>query len=645
MNAPDPWPPRQASTPAPGAAPPLCTLALAPFAHAVSAKGPEADWLQQAQHGAAAASLADWRRAPPAAEQRLHALAQAFGLGDLECLALALAAAVESDPMVGRVLAWLQAPGGGTRPTVGLLLTLAETLGLAQALETLAEGRARTLGLLGVDDSRRALPEQALLVPMPLVLALRGAVGHWPGVRLASAPPVDQAPPSLRQEAARQAAALREAASGGRVLAVRSGHPRDAQAAALWVAAALGCQAAFIDTGEPPRGLVPWLWLHAALPVLCAELAPGESRTLPELPGHDGMLLVATGVEGSFAAQGHPVGSWRVPLPLPAERVALWSQHLPADAAEAIGRCQRLAAAHIEHLAGAARHQARLAGAAAVGAAHVHMAARLGAAGDLGTLAQLLPDTVPDDALVMTPLLRTALEALRQRCLQRETLAEALGPSARARYRPGVRALLVGASGTGKTLAVSWLASQLGLPLYRVDLAAVASKYIGETEKNLAQLFARAEHAEVVLMFDEADSLFGKRTDVKDANDRFANQQTNYLLQRIECFDGIAVLTSNSRARFDSAFTRRLDAIIEFPAPGPQERRALWLAHLGEHHALDIAQVNRIAASCDLAGGHIRNATLAAASGAGGAAIGYVQLRDAIESEYAKLGRQLPAGL
>ncbi len=276
----------------------------------------------------------------------------------------------------------------------------------------------------------------------------------------------------------------------------------------------------------------------------------------------------------------------------------------------------------------------------------MRLAARQGAAGELGTLAQLLPDAVPDEALVMPPELAATLAALRRRCVLREGLAAPLGPSARARYRAGVRALLVGPSGTGKTLAAAWLASRLGLPLYRVDLASVASKYIGETEKNLAQLFARAEHAEVVLLFDEADSLFGKRTEVKDANDRFANQQTNYLLQRIETFDGIALLTSNSRSRFDAAFTRRLDAIIEFPMPGPQERRMLWLAHLGAHHALDAGQVNRIAASCDLAGGHIRNAVLAAAAGADGAApIGYEALRAAVEAEYRKLGRPCPAGL
>jgi len=150
-----------------------------------------------------------------------------------------------------------------------------------------------------------------------------------------------------------------------------------------------------------------------------------------------------------------------------------------------------------------------------------------------------------------------------------------------------------------------------------------------------------------VLLFDEADSLFGKRTDVKDANDRFANQQTNYLLQRIESFEGIVLLTSNSRARFDPAFTRRLDAILEFPTPGPEERRALWLAHLGDAHSLDAAALNRLAAACDLAGGHIRNVVLAAAARARlqDSAIGEAEIAAAVAAEYRKLGKPVPAGI
>jgi SpoVK/Ycf46/Vps4 family AAA+-type ATPase len=134
---------------------------------------------------------------------------------------------------------------------------------------------------------------------------------------------------------------------------------------------------------------------------------------------------------------------------------------------------------------------------------------------------------------------------------------------------------------------------------------------------------------------------------VKDSNDRFANAQTNYLLQRIETFDGIAILTSNSRARFDSAFSRRLDAIIDFPAPGPEERRALWIAHLGIAHTLNAGDINQLAATLDLAGGHIRNAVLAAAAAAFTAerAIGYADLVRGVAAEYRKLGRQVPAGL
>ena len=671
----------------------------------------------------AAALARQWFAQPPAADAGLHAVATSLALGPAETVATALALAVEFEPMVGRALAWLQAPVGGARPTLGLLASLGPLLGwwpdvvadttsattadttpdtalitapskapdtvsdqgIAAVLATLCQGPARANGLWLIDGESRPLTEQALQLPLPLAMAMRSYMpgaeattapnaggaggldpprlaGHanaanglsmtlapWPGLHWldGTAPQ----PPSLQQATHDQAAALAAAGPGG-VLVVRSGHPREARAAAAAVAAAVGCRAIAL-AGTAPAGLGPWLWLQAALPVLLADLAPGEMLSLPRWPGWAGPVLVAAGLDGQIQADGDPVAEWLLPLPLPAERCALWSARLPADAAQRLGQRHRHSASQIDQLVRSARHLARVdagfaqqPGAAETALTEVQVlrATRQGSPGGLGSLAQWLPDAVPDDALVVSPALRTTLDALRRRCERRDGLADPLGPAARTRYRPGVRALLVGASGTGKTLSVGWLASRLGLPLYRVDLASVASKYIGETEKNLAQLFARAEHAEVVLLFDEADSLFGKRTEVKDANDRFANQQTNYLLQRIECFDGIAVLTSNSRARFDSAFTRRLDTIIDFPAPGPQERRALWLAHLGDHHALDDAQLNRIAAGCDLAGGHIRNATLAAVA-ATAAPVGYADLRAAIEAEYRKLGRQPPSGI
>jgi hypothetical protein len=637
-----------------GLRPTLAEIAFAwlaptpPGSPADATQGLEAAWLgDHAARVAAgaeqmAALLAQWRATPPPADARLAALADTLQLSGTEAVAVALACAAETDSMAARVLAWLQAPVGGSRPTVGLVVQVAQALGEAAPVALLAAGRARACGLLRLDDEQRVLAEAAISVPQPIVLALcePGSL-HWRGLRLGLDHPVPL--PASLQEAAR--AHARAAGPGGvRALVVRSGHPREAQAAAAAIAAHLQARVVFID-GEVPAGLGPWLWLAAAIPVLCLELAPGERRRIPPIPGWRGPVLLATGPDGGVEFDGETVPGWRVPVPSSGERAALWEAVLGrGDMAAALGAQHRHAAGRIAELGHAARFEAQLDGQAQVTREHVARAARGGAAGDLGAMAEPVHDEISDAALVLPAAVRAELDALVCRCLARDALADGLGPAVQARLRHGVRALFVGPSGTGKSLAVGWLATRLGLPLYRVDLASVTSKYIGETEKNLAQLFARAEHCEVVLMFDEADSLFGKRTDVKDSNDRFANAQTNYLLSRIESYEGIAILTSNSRARFDSAFTRRLDSIVEFPMPAPGERRALWLGHLGTTHALSAGEVNRIAASCDIAGGHVRNAVLAAAASARQAAgpIGYEGLRVAIATEYRKLGKQAP---
>jgi SpoVK/Ycf46/Vps4 family AAA+-type ATPase len=301
----------------------------------------------------------------------------------------------------------------------------------------------------------------------------------------------------------------------------------------------------------------------------------------------------------------------------------------------------------IAQLGRLARYQSALEGRKHVHQHDIEAASWTTEGAGLEALAQPLMQQVPDEALVMSPGLHDELNNLLLRCHGREELGQGLGITTATAYRPGVRALFCGPSGTGKTLAAGWLATRMGLPLYRVDLASVTSKYIGETEKNLAQLLARAEHAEVVLLFDEADSMFGKRTDVKESNDRFANAQTNYLLQRIESFDGIVVLTSNSQSRFDPAFFRRLDAIIEFPPPNPSERRSLWQAHLGSDHSLAPRELNQLSASIDLFGGNIRNVVLSAAvlAHAEGRSIAFRDLHAGAAAEYRKLGRQMPTGL
>lgn len=626
----------------------LAFAALAPGGQEDGVESVEAAWLNSwvARLESPASAWQSWRHAPPAADLRLHGLALELRLAPVEVLAVALAAAVELDAMAGRVLAWLQSPTGGPRPTAGLAAAAACALEghePSMQLAALAGGQAVASGVLRYESDARPLPETALRMPLQLALALAGLSVDWPDVETGLVDP-PALPPSLQTQAARYAQTCRRL---HQPLVIRSGHPLEARVAAQMLANALGAQPAFLRESPPP-GIGAWLWLTGRVPVLCMELAPGELRTLPSLPGYSGPVLVASGYDGAFQSGGEPVAAWRLSAPQPEERVSLWRQAGGDTALAAIiGRDCRHGAARIHGLARAGRFQASLAGQAQFTTADIASACRSGVAADLGSVAELQPDAVGEDALVLPPSLRNELDALASRCIARDSLVTALGPATRTRHRVGVRALLHGPSGTGKTLAAGWLATRLGLPLYRVDLASVTSKYIGETEKNLAQLFARAEHAEVVLLFDEADSLFGKRTDVKDSNDRFANAQTNYLLQRIESFEGIVVLTSNSRARFDSAFVRRLDMIIEFPHPAPDERRALWLAHLGEGHALAAAELNRLAGSCDLAGGHIRNAVLAAAVIArqDKRMIEYSDLVAGAAAEYRKLGKQLPSGL
>ena len=171
------------------------------------------------------------------------------------------------------------------------------------------------------------------------------------------------------------------------------------------------------------------------------------------------------------------------------------------------------------------------------------------------------------------------MQTLRQLASQvryRMKVYETWGFSDKGRRGLGVSSLFAGESGTGKTLAAEVLARELNLDLYRIDLSAVVSKYIGETEKNLKQVFDAAEEGGVLLLFDEADALFGKRSDVKDSHDRYANIEVSYLLQRMEAYQGLAILTTNLKSAIDKAFQRRLRFTVNFPFPDAAQREAIW---------------------------------------------------------------------
>jgi len=205
----------------------------------------------------------------------------------------------------------------------------------------------------------------------------------------------------------------------------------------------------------------------------------------------------------------------------------------------------------------------------------------------------------------------------------------------------GLSLLFCGPSGTGKTLAASILANELGLDLYRIELPAIVSKYIGETEKNLSKIFTASERSGVLLFFDEADALFGKRSEVKDAHDRFANIEVSYLLQRIERYEGPVVLASNLKENIDDAFMRRMRFVIDFPLPGAKEREAIWRRMLPNHLPLGGIDFPLLAERFKLSGAGIRNAALHAAFKAAeaGCAIGMAQIFDGIKEELQKNGK------
>jgi hypothetical protein len=216
----------------------------------------------------------------------------------------------------------------------------------------------------------------------------------------------------------------------------------------------------------------------------------------------------------------------------------------------------------------------------------------------------------------------------------------------------GITALFAGESGTGKTMAAEGLANELRLDLYRIDLASVVSKYIGETEKNLRQVFDAAEQSGAVLLFDEADALFGKRSEVQDSHDRYANIEVSYLLQRMEAYRGLAILTTNMKSALDPAFLRRLRFIVPFPFPGPEERERIWRGVFpmesggaGQPRRYRIAGVDRLdmaaLARPGLTGGQIRNIALGAAflAAAGNGVVTMELLREAAREELRKGGR------
>ena len=386
-----------------------------------------------------------------------------------------------------------------------------------------------------------------------------------------------------------------------------------------------------------------------AMPVYALDVAPSETVEFPALLEAVEAFGVTLGKQGGVTgAAVEKAITLTVDLPDEAERRAHWRdcfESSETDEIDEIGERFRLSGGNIRRAAGLAKSYAALAGSEKVTVSQVQKATRALNRQALDTLAIYLEPLDADwNFLAVREDTLSDLRQLEGRCRIRENLQNFVGKGLRGQLQAGVRALFNGVSGTGKTYAARLLATALQKDIYRLDLSTIINKYIGETEKNLARVFGFVEELDVILLLDEGDSLLTQRTNVSSANDRYANLETNYLLQRLESFEGILIVTTNASDRIDAAFQRRMDTVVEFVAPEPPERRQIWSLHLPEKHEIPVIYLEEIVNRCQLTGGQIRNVALHAAALALGekTSLAARHIESAVRREYRKIGAICP---
>ncbi|HEV2237670.1 MAG TPA: ATP-binding protein [Ktedonobacterales bacterium] len=386
-----------------------------------------------------------------------------------------------------------------------------------------------------------------------------------------------------------------------------------------------------------------------ALLLECDDLDTQEARrSVLSFVERVGGLLALSGRD-LLPVLARPCVRLDVPRPDTAERLALWRVALGPTTDRLDGQLEALAAQF-----GLSGVGARAAIAAAHTSTHddgengdnqasvLWEASRAQARARLDDLAQRLVSSVTWDDLVLPDAQRQVVHAMVAHARQRSLVYERWGFAAKSARGLGISALFAGPSGTGKTLAAEALANELHLDLYHIDLSAVVSKYIGETEKNLRRLFDAADAGGAVLLFDEADALFGKRSEVRDSHDRYANIEVSYLLQRMEAYRGLAILTTNMKEALDSAFLRRIRFTVHFPFPGPEQRAEIWRRVFPIATPTDALDIERLA-RLNITGGSIRNIALNAAflAANAGQPVTMDHLLQAAYAEYTKLERPL----
>ncbi|MFJ6068137.1 ATP-binding protein [Streptomyces tendae] len=587
--------------------------------------------------------------APAGPGDRLARLAGRTRLTELDTAALLVALAPDVDRTFEPLYGYLNNDVSRRRATVGLALDLC---GVPAHVATArarfhASAPLRALGLLEVEEPERPFLTRSLRVPDRLVGHLLGddtPDAALLGLLLPMPDPLPAAGGDSDVFVRRLAARLQD---GPLTAYLREPREGDGLAALSTVLDAAGVDALRCTD---PEDHVPELLREARL--------DGRALVVSGLPEKPGPLVraltAATGVTVLMTDPRPYDPHWAPANPLvldaPGRRaggVAAWRAALGADAdgfdlATAVAP-YRLGGDRIQRAAHTAQALAAFDG-TPVGAEHVRLAARRQSASGLESHARRIRPDVDWQDLVLPHKPLVQLRELALRARHRDRVLGEWRLSAGGGRGRGVLGLFAGESGTGKTLSAEVVAADLGLDLYVVQLSSVVDKYVGETEKNLERIFTEADRTDAVLLFDEADAVFGKRSEVKDAHDKYANMESAYLLQRLESFDGIALLTTNLRANIDEAFTRRLDLVVDFPFPDVEQRLALWRHSLSRVPSAEGIDPGVLARDFELAGGSIRSAVVTAAYLAAGRddMVTADDLLEGARREYRKAGRLVP---
>ena len=569
-------------------------------------------------------------------------------------LAFVLAGVVEEEAQFAELFAALQQPRAERRATLDLMQQVFQ--GATEMEPWLLVRPLINAAFLQVVNPDAPKAEWVLRVPPHLWNAVRGESAEWPlpGVRF-HPPESLQALDELVTDPSVPArlAELRELSASGRAstIVLRGMPGTDRLGAAGAIAKSQGrglmeveCTAATPAADARWRSLAPLCTLAHAMPAFSIEAGPGETFEMPALDGYRGPATVLIGREGGIGGEtGAQAVTLHLDLEPPGVRLEIWKRALNGRAAAGI--CEIASAVclpgrYIRQCARLAADYAAIERRPEIAISDIRQAARAINRQALDTLASRIDGPASWAQLIVDEATLQELRVLENRCRHRERLAAAFQPYIPGGMNRGVRTLFEGPSGAGKTLAARVLASELGLDLYRVDLAAVVNKYIGETEKNLSRVLSRAEDLNVILLLDEGDSLMTRRTDVKSSNDRYANLETNYLLQRLESYTGVVIVTTNAGQAIDSAFRRRMDVVIKFHLPSPIERWRLWQAHLPPGHTVSADVLEEISLRYELTGGQIRNTCVRAAllSLANDGALRTQDLREALQAEHRKAG-------